>query len=122
MFNVKGVFVKVYKSCKSFQVEVEEKGYKYLLSPKNRLTPAFCWGKGGLCVGELAYTILSDCCGHKTAEKYHTDFKWDIVASLPKKWTLTEKQIRDYIAKLKKTKARKDLHSWFGIIGKRRAF
>ena len=105
--------MKLYKG-KSYSVAVYEDGkFLYKLKPYNRLTPAFCWGRGGLCAGELAYAILSDCCGRRTAEKYHVAFKWEVVVNLRKKgFVLNESTIKSWLEKQK----RKQRTKTFGFL------
>ena len=88
-------------------VVVDGKGVERKLTPTGRCSTGFCWGKGGLCAGETAYAILSAVFGRKIAEIYHTAFKWDIISKLPKRFKLTEEEIRKWYAKTSRTEKRK---------------
>ena len=43
----------------------------------------FAWGYGGSGPADLALNILSIFAGQEFAERYHQDFKWEFIATLP---------------------------------------
>lgn len=76
----------------------------YPLPPRNDLfnhsPDGFEWGYGGSGPAQLALAILADCLGDDdTAVQLHQQFKFGVIARLPRNegWTLTERQVREYL-------------------------
>jgi len=59
----------------------------------------FNWGYGGSGPADLALSILADCVGLETAEKYYQYFKWDYVAKWGDEWQITEEEIKEWLSK-----------------------
>lgn len=55
----------------------------------------FNFGYGGSGPADLALSILVDTVGETLADKWYQQFKWDIIARLPRdnSWTITDSQI-----------------------------
>ena len=69
----------------------------------NHSPTGFEWGYGGSGPAQLALALLADHFGgdHRAVELHH-DFKWAVVAKLPKRgWTLTSRQIDQALSALK---------------------
>ena len=58
----------------------------------------FEMGYGGSGPAQLSLALLAHCMGDKVALQYYQDFKWEVIAMLPRDgWTLTPKQIMDAV-------------------------
>ena len=69
----------------------------------NHSPTGFEWGYGGSGPAQLSLALLADHLGddHRAVE-LHQDFKWAVVAKLPKRgWTLTSRQIEQALLALK---------------------
>lgn len=74
---------------------------KHRLDLANHSPSGLSWGYSGSGPAQLALAILADCLqDDKAAVKYHHPFMWDVIERLDKEkpFTLTEKQIRDWLA------------------------
>jgi len=72
------------------------------LDPRLDLYPhsldGFQWGYGGSGPAQLALAILADCLGDDVALRYYQQFKWDLVAHLPKAdWELDEVVVHSWV-------------------------
>jgi hypothetical protein len=60
--------------------------------------PSFSWGFAGFGAEQLAFALLSDVLGDTTlAQEHYQDFQFEIVAGFPNSWSITAKQIRDFV-------------------------
>lgn len=57
----------------------------------------FNWGYGGSGPADTALSILADCIGIDKANKFYQDFKWDFVAGWGNEWSITEKEIKEWV-------------------------
>ena len=81
-------------------VTVDGKPLNPMLEILNYSPSGFEWGFSGAGPSQLAFAILADLYGVKTAESKFQVFKNRIVKRLPETgWNLTEKMIRDSLEK-----------------------
>jgi hypothetical protein len=57
----------------------------------------FSWGSVGPEAADLALSILSDCFGIETAERYYWAFAGDVIAKLEPEWELTLGDIQEWL-------------------------
>lgn len=58
----------------------------------------FEWGYGGSGPADLARSILADAAGMDVADALYQDFKWDVVARLPRDgWRMSEVAVREWL-------------------------
>jgi len=58
----------------------------------------FEWGYGGSGPADLALSILVDLIGLAKADQLYQQFKWDVVAQLPRSgWRLSETRIQEWL-------------------------
>ena len=96
-----------WRSARGAEVTVEEAGRRgHRLRRRgdlyNHSPNGFEWGYGGSGPAQLALALLADALGDdERALQLHQDFKWEIVASLPKvSWLMTDDQVREVAATL----------------------
>jgi hypothetical protein len=69
------------------------------LAIRNHSPTGFAWGYGGSGPAQLALALLVDATGdNELALRHYQDFKWSFVAGWDKSWSITEKEIRAFIA------------------------
>jgi hypothetical protein len=67
----------------------------------NHSPSGFEWGYGGSGPAQLALAILADHCGNdEQAFNFHHRFKWTVIAELPRRWTLTSREIEQVLQTL----------------------
>ena len=59
----------------------------------NHSPDGFSWGYGGSGPSQLAFALLLDVMGLDFAKKHYMDFKWLVIAALPKEWAMTAEDI-----------------------------
>lgn len=72
-------------------VEVNGRPLEWRLDLDNHSPTGLEWGYGGSGPAQLALALIADCTGNdRRAQERHQDFKWKVVAKLPKEgWQLT---------------------------------
>ena len=65
----------------------------------NHSPDGFMWGYGGSGPAQLALAILLEYLSQEKAQKYHQQFKWEVIAKLDKEqpFVLDEKVVKDWI-------------------------
>ena len=77
---------------------VQENGRTYPLKHTVRHSPdGFNWGYGGSGPADAALSILTDCLGLDRANQLYQTFKWDFVAGWGPEWSITEKEIKEWV-------------------------
>lgn len=81
-------------------IAVEEDGKQYWLEHIEEHSPdGFNWGYGGSGPADTALSILADCLGIEQARMLYQMFKWDFVATWGEKFSITEKEIKNWARK-----------------------
>lgn len=76
---------------------VEEDEKLYALKHIKRHSPTgFNWGYGGSGPADTALSILTNCLGEEEASQLYQPFKWAFVAGWGNKWSISEKEIKDW--------------------------
>ncbi len=90
----------------NWEVSVDGRPLNPRLDLFNHSPTGFAWGYGGSGPAQLALAILADCVGDEEALKYYQDFKFAIIARLPKDdpWEATEEQVRDVLQKVREAR------------------
>ena len=69
------------------------------LALRNHSPTGFAWGYGGSGPAQLALALLFDATGDKElALQHYQNFKWRFVAGWGESWSVTEKEIKAFIA------------------------
>ena len=69
------------------------------LEVRNHSPSGFEWGYGGSGPAQLALALLIDALGDThLAQAHYQDFKFEIVAAFSNSWSITAKQIRDFVS------------------------
>lgn len=64
----------------------------------NHSPDGFNWGYGGSGPSQLALALLLHFHGRELAEQHYQDFKWDVIAKLPKAdWEMYSEQIAAWL-------------------------
>lgn len=85
------------------EIFVTEKGETKKLKHIERHSPdGFQIGYGGSGPADTALSILTDCLGGQIAPGLYQDFKWAFVARWGDEFSITEKEIKDWVSKEKK--------------------
>src|SRR5437016_5769367 len=81
----------------------------------NHSPSGFAWGYGGSGPAQLAIAILADCVGPHDARRFYQDFKWQVVCHwvLLEPWTITEAEIRAWIANAQAERDRSPMAAQF---------
>ena len=68
------------------------------LEIRNHSPTGFEWGYGGSGPAQLALALLVDALGDvEVAEAHYQDFKREVISGLSASWTITAKQIREFV-------------------------
>jgi len=69
------------------------------LELRNHSPTGFAWGYNGSGPAQLALALLMDALGDaELALKHYQDFKWKVVAGWHGRWSITAKEIREFVA------------------------
>ncbi|MEO6035413.1 MAG: DUF6166 domain-containing protein [Verrucomicrobiota bacterium] len=69
------------------------------LELRNHSPTGFAWGYGGSGPAQLALALLMDALGDaELALKHYQDFKWQVVADWHGRWSISAKEIREFVA------------------------
>ena len=70
------------------------------LGVRNHSPTGFEWGYGGSGPAQLAQALLMDVFGNREiAQRHYQDFKHEIVAGWKASWTITVREIREFVAR-----------------------
>lgn len=101
--------MKIYKGKRSYEgvegqtIVVQDNGEEYPLDHIERHSPdGFNWGFGGSGPADTALSILTDCLGMDQANQLYQLFKWEFVAGWGEEWSITEKEILEWVEKQNK--------------------
>jgi hypothetical protein len=68
---------------------------------RNHSPDGFQWGYGGSGPAQLALALVADATGDDAlAQRVYQTFKFNVVATLPAKWTLTAEAVRAAVEKI----------------------
>ena len=85
------------------KILVDEGGTTYPLPHIERHSPdGFNWGYGGSGPADTALSILTDCLGKQVVPILYQNFKWAFVAGWGDEFSITEKEIKDWVSEEKK--------------------
>jgi len=74
------------------------------LNVRNHSPTGFEWGYGGSGPAQLALALLIDVLGDvELAQRHYQDFKHEIVAGWKASWTITAREIREFVGRRNRT-------------------
>lgn len=70
---------------------------------RHRHSSELNWGYGGSGPADLSFSILAHFYGEAFAEQYASDFKWDVIATIPisaREYTIPAETIAEFVARV----------------------